>query len=121
MADLWTQLQPVLQDFITNPITISTVIVIVGIILAYFKIPKWISDIIILIIKHFFGAVEDTEKVSKNVEMSSEQKLQYAIAEVKNTDKLNKAEKIILKTGLAKRIIEDAVLPVYQKFWKHKK
>jgi len=26
-----------------------------------------------------------------------------------------------LKTGLAKRIIEDAVLPVYQKFWKHKK
>jgi hypothetical protein len=53
--------------------------------------------------------------------MSSEQKLQYAIAEVQNNDKLNKAEKIILKTGLAKRIIEDAVLPVYQKFWKHKK
>jgi hypothetical protein len=121
MDNLWTELQPVLQGFITSPITISTVIVIVGIILAYLKIPKWISDIIILIIKHFFNAVEDTEKVSKNIEMSSEQKLQYAIAEVQNNDKLNKAEKIILKTGLAKRIIEDAVLPVFQKFWKHKK
>lgn len=121
MDNLWTELQPVLQGFITSPITISTVIVIVGIILAYLKIPKWISDIIILIIRHFFNAVEDTEKVSKNVEMSSEQKLQYAIAEVQKNDKLNKAEKIILKTGLAKRIIEDAVLPVFQKFWKHKK
>ena len=121
MDNLWTELQPVLQGFITSPITISTIIVIVGIILAYLKIPKWISDIIILIIKHFFSAVEDTEKVSKNVEMSSEQKLQYAIAEVQNNDKLNKAEKIILKTGLAKRIIEDAVLPVFQKFWKNKK
>ena len=121
MDNLWTELQPVLQGFITSPITISTVIVIVGIILAYLKIPKWISDIIILIIKHFFNAVEDTENVSKNIEMSSEQKLQYAIAEVQNNDKLNKAEKIILKTGLAKRIIEDAVLPVFQKFWKNKK
>ncbi len=120
MSDLWTQLQPVLRDFITNPVTISTLIVIIGIVFAYFKIPKWIADILIIVIRHFFGAVEDTENVSKNINMTSEQKLKYAISEIENTSKLNKVEKLILKTGKAKKIIEEAVLPIYQKFWKHK-
>jgi len=120
MADLWTQLQPVLQGFITSPITISTVIVIVGIILAYLKVPKWVSNIIIMIIQHFFGAVEETEETAKSIPMQSKEKLDYAINQVQKSEKLNKAEKIILKSGVAKNIIEKAVLPVLQKYWKKK-
>lgn len=117
---MWQEIQQVLMDFIRNPIVISTLIVIVGIICAYLKIPKWVSNIIIKIIQDIFDAVIGTEELSKDVQMTSEQKLQNAVIKVKNSPNLTKTEKIILKSNAVVNVIEKAVLPVLQKFWKKK-
>ncbi|MDY0218971.1 MAG: hypothetical protein RBR14_06465 [Candidatus Cloacimonas acidaminovorans] len=117
---MWQEIQQVLMDFVRSPIVISTIIVIVGIICSYLKIPKWVSNIIIKVIQDIFQAVIGTEELSKEVQMTSEEKLNNAIIEVKNSPNLTKTEKILLNNKSIVNVIEKAVLPVLQKFWKKK-
>ena len=120
---IWEVLRPIIIAFLNglihDPATQATIILALGAILAVLKIPKFIADIIISLIKKLFESVKKTERKAEIKAMTSKEKLDFAIDELKNSN-LTAGEKRILRAVGAKKLIENLALPELQSTFKKK-
>jgi hypothetical protein len=126
MDSLFVIIKPIISSFLGLPEIAAFVVSIVTAILLYYKVPKWIVNVLVEVIRAaFHSAISVENEANADHEHSakvwqSQDKLDAAKVRLTESMKQPKQKKLLAVLGGAERIIENIVIPVCQIFWKRK-
>jgi len=117
---IWEALRPLIIQILKSPEFYVFIAGAITTILAILKVPGWVKDAVLYLLKKILESVKKTEQKSKTVKMSSEEKMADALKRLNEDSTLTKKEKKLIEMLGPKRIIEEAVLPNLQEYFKEK-
>jgi len=118
MGNFFDSIIPLLVELLKSPAFYMFIVGLITTLAALFKVPGWVKDGVLFLIKKIIDSVKATEKKARTITMTSEEKLRDAVKRIENDPSLTAKEKKLMQQMGTERIIEKLALPVMQDYFK---